>query len=740
MRPPIAWFAGCFGAGLWVGLASFEPSATRWAAVLLGLGAGALFRRAPVAAAVALAAVAGVFWGAAVVRVRADTCAGRWSAFAPAARVATRAAWVRLLDPAPAAGSVVEGQVLGGACGGSLRLRWPEGRPARGGSSWVVAGPWRGAAPHGVLVVRRARRLDAAPRGRGALRDRVAAQSVALFGARAPLVDALVLGRRTQLDATARERYARAGLAHLLAISGLHVGFFAAWLTVLIRWLRLGPGASLVVGAAGVIGYVAMLGFPAPAARAGAMLLLARLAERRQRVVSPRGLIAVAALLVLLVDPWAVRSVGAWLSVAAVAAVIWGARAVAHDRLWLKLLVPATAATLATAPITAYAFGTVAPIGIALNIVAIPVAAVAVPGLMLALLASVIVPPFGALFAGGAGLGLAFLDLLAEFGARVPGGHVVQPPGWSAAALWAAVAGAAWWLWHAPRRPWLRAARLAAIGAATSWFLVVAALARSEPSGLAVYFLDVGQGDAAVLRTPGGRWIVIDGGPRFGSRDAGRSVVLPFLRRRGASALLAVIASHGDADHLGGLPSVVEAFPPTYVLEPGEPLGRPLYLEFLAAVEAAGARWHPARTGDRLEVDGVRIEVLSPDSAWLRETLDVNEHSLVLLVRYGNDRLLFAGDAGAPVEARLGGRVGHVRLLKVGHHGSRTATTAAWLDELRPEDAVISVGAKNRYGHPAPEVLARLAARGIAVRRTDRDGMITFITDGTRAHSDVDHY
>ena len=191
---------------------------------------------------------------------------------------------------------------------------------------------------------------------------------------------------------------------------------------------------------------------------------------------------------------------------------------------------------------------------------------------------------------------------------------------------------------------------------------------------------------------------------------------------------------------LHGLPAIVDAFSPELVLEPGEPLGRPLYLEFLASVEAARARWHPARTGDRIELDGVTLEVLSPDTQWLALPLDVNEHSVVLRVTYGAVRLLLQGDAGMPVEARLAGTVGPVDLLKVGHHGSASATSDEWLDELAPHDAVISVGRRNTYGHPTPDVLERLARHGVAIFRTDRNGTITFSTDGhgarLRSHHD----
>ena len=725
MRPPILYLTTAFALGL---LAGLRTGNAEWGVVLPVLvGAAVLARRAPLGAALGVMAVAGALWGAAAVRERQDTCAGRWSREQGAG---SRAALLRLTDPVPATGGIADGVVQGGPCGGSLRIRWPEAHPARGGTEWVVAGRWLGEARGGIFAARRVRLLDPEPRGRGALRERVAARSRELFGSRAGLVDALVIGRRSELDAELRDRYSRSGLSHLLSISGLHVGFFAAWLVMLLARLRLAPRWRFAASTLVILAYVWLLGFPAPATRAAAMLVLAEIARLRQRVVAPRGLIAGGALVVLLVDPWAIVSVGAWLSVAAVTAVIWGARAAARGPHIVRLVLPAAAATLVTAPITAYAFGTVAPIGIAANLAAIPLAGVAVPGLLVALVTS------SAWLAAGSGLCLALLDLIAKWAAAVPGGHVVTTEGWQAGAVWALVLLAAVWLWNAPRRRWLIAARVSLIGAILSWSTLFHAFPRlTQCRCLTVHFLDVGQGDAALLRTPAGRWILIDGGPSLG-----RNKVVPFLRRQGVRRIDVVIASHGHADHVGGLPAVLAAIPARLVLEPGEPLGEAPYLGFLAGVETAGARWQAVRTGDRVELDGVRLLVLSPDAEWTAAMMDPNEESVVLLVEYRGHRLVFTGDAGVPVERRLAGRVGDVDLLKVGHHGSRSATSAGWLDELKPERAVISLGARNRYGHPAPEVLERLAARGIAVLRTDTRGTITLTVDGDRAHTDVGHH
>ncbi len=731
MRPPILWITIAFGTGLAVGVRLIGDVGTWVVGVPVVLGALVLSRRSPVAAAMGIATAAGLVWGEIAVQQRAASCAGIGE------KGELRAAIVRLLDPTPAGGGVVDATAIGGPCRGAVRLRWPDGPEARGGSTWVVAGRWLGSARLGILAVRRVRLLDAERRGRGALRDRLSARAATLFGARAPLVEALVTGRRAELDAAVRERYVASGLAHLLSISGFHVGFFAAWIGLLLRLLRLPRSRRLVVGTLVVFAYVWLLGFPAPATRAGAMLAVDAAARLRQRAVTPRGTIALAVLFVLAIDPWAVTSVGAWLSVASISAVIWAARATVQRRRLTRLLAPSIAATLFTAPITAYAFGTVAPVGVLANLVAIPLAAIAVPGLMIALGLSWIVPSLAHLVAGGAGLGLALVDLTARGAAAVPGGHMVMVAGVRAAAIWTLVLVVAWWLWGGRGRRWVLAARAAFLATVLVWASLAGAASLDDCRCVQIHFLDVGQGDAALLRTPAGRWILIDGGPRTPVRDAGRSVVVPFLRRHGAAGLELVVATHGDADHLGGLPAVIGAFPPRLVLEPGEPLGRPLYLEFLAAVEASGAAWHAARAGDRFVVDGLRLDVVSPDSAWLAEPVEVNEHGVVVVVSYGRTRVLFQADAGLPVEWRLQGRVGPVALLKVGHHGSRSATGDAWLDELGPGDAVISVGARNTYGHPAPEVVARLRAHGIRIWRTDEAGDITFEVDTLRGLTHV---
>jgi competence protein ComEC len=410
----------------------------------------------------------------------------------------------------------------------------------------------------------------------------------------------------------------------------------------------------------------------------------------------------------------------------------WGDRAVSRAT-WVRTLFGSVGATLAAAPITAFALGTVALAGILLNFAGIPLAALAVPAILLTLVFSAVVPPLADMMAAGSGLALGALERLAWHGARVPGGSVTMEPGLWSLLFWLAALVASMWALAGGRL--LRTVRIrAALALAVLCWLWVALFqvrARIEGQGhLTLFFLRIGQGDAAAIRTPRGRWILVDAGPAGLARDAGRRIVAPFLLRHGARSLATVVVSHAHADHLGGLGSVLERVPAAGIIEPGLPVRDSIYLAMLDRIESSGTTWHPGRRGEWWTTDGTRFTIVHPDTTWPGWGEDLNEDSVVLLLEYGRFRALFTGDAGMPVEARLRGRIGKVDVLKAGHHGSRTATGDGWLAELDPTAVVVSVGV-NRYGHPSPDALRRIAASGAELWRTDRDGTVEVRTDGS---------
>jgi competence protein ComEC len=730
LRRPALLFTAAYGAGLATGLLHFgSPAGVMTVAVGLAVIHPALLLL-PASAALVGRLSAEIAW---LGEQR------RCAAWLPEGTLRIRA---RVLEPLDEPGGRISVRPLTASCAGSIMARWPRGQRVAAGAEVTLVGRWIrrpgvGGRPGGMLAVSQASRLVLHPTAGERLRTYLHRASQRLYGGRAGMVDALILGRRGGIDPELQDRFAWSGLVHLLSISGFHVGLIGAWVVLLGRAAGLARTRALLLAAVVSAGYVGFLGWPAPATRAAALAAVLARCRLRQRHVQATPLLSATCLIVLLVDPWAILDLGGWLSAAA----LWGAATFSRwsdrtlgERFVWRTLSSSVGATLATAPITAAALGTVAPIGILLNFVAIPLAAIAVPGVIASLLVLPLSSALAGALAAGAGLGLHLLELAAAVGAAIPGGHIQLEPGdYGAALAW--VAGLLLGLWAIGTCNTVgeTGRRLAWLATAALWVALARGLAgRSADgaSGLALHFLDVGQGDAALLRTPGGRWVLIDAGPAGMKADAGRRVVAPFLARRGVRHLTAAVVSHAHADHLGGLASVLRSVSATVVLEPAALFHDPDYLGFLGTLADRRIPWHPGRAGDCFRLDGVSFTILHPDTRWERWGEDLNEDSLVLLVEYGGFQALFAGDAGFPAEDALAGLVRPVDLLKVGHHGSRGSTSEAWLERLRPSVAIISVG-RNDYGHPSPPTLQRLATRGVAVRRTDQDGTISVTTDGS---------
>ncbi len=750
--PAVVWCAIGFVAGDFAGLLS---SGAWWPLAPLCAAAAFASRGRLHAWAALTAAAAGVVWGAAAASRAARDCRSRWR---EGERIAVT---VRLWDAAASGAASRAVVTWPAACAGPIDVLWPAWQ-APPDSAGVVVGIWHRVARDalwparperlGRLVARRVRPLAQSPGIRAAVRLATERRIPGLFGAeRAGLASALTVGAGDRLDREIRQRFARAGIAHILSISGLHVGILAVALILVLRAARIGDAAARAAGAALVVAYVCLLGFPAPATRTMGLIALWTWARVRQRPLVPGAALGATALVVLAVDPYAAAEAGAWLSFAGAWGCTRGARLFAALRreravprrrgvaAALSVVAVSGGATFATAPISVVAFGTMAPAALLSNVLAVPLACVVMPALALTVTLAAVLPAAAQWTAPATAAGLDALDAVARLAGALPLASVALERRLLAAALLAAVA----WVMLRPPLPRARrgtarsllaraslAALLAACGAV--WWPVIPGAPSGDRAGwLALHLLAVGQGDAAAIRTPGGRWIVVDGGPRTFGYDAGRAVVVPFLRRAGLGPtnLAVLVASHGDDDHLGGLPAVVRTFRPAVVLEPGAPLPRAGYRRWLAAVAGAGSRWRAARAGDSLAVDGVVVRVLHPDDAFLARGLPVNEGSVVVALEYGAFRALLPGDAGLAFEAELAARLPRATLLKVAHHGSAGATGPELLAAVRPRVCVVSVG-PNRFGLPDARVLAALRRSGCDVFRTDADGPVTIETDG----------
>jgi len=231
---------------------------------------------------------------------------------------------------------------------------------------------------------------------------------------------------------------------------------------------------------------------------------------------------------------------------------------------------------------------------------------------------------------------------------------------------------------------------------------------------LELRFFDVGQGDAALIVTPEGKRVLVDAGP-----DA--SPVVPYLQSHHYDTLDLIVASHNHTDHIGGMAAVIASTVVRAYLDNGIPHTTATYQGTLRAVAGSGAQYLQA-TARSITVGSARLRVLPPPS----RQVDQNNGSVGVLLEYGEFRALLTGDSE---QDELGSWLQHesvprVTVVKVAHHGSRNGTTAAWVQATRPQVAVISVGAGNSYGHPAPQVIELWQSAGARVYRTDRDGAV----------------
>jgi competence protein ComEC len=256
--------------------------------------------------------------------------------------------------------------------------------------------------------------------------------------------------------------------------------------------------------------------------------------------------------------------------------------------------------------------------------------------------------------------------------------------------------------------------------------------ARPRPGWLRLTMLDVGQGDALLVQFPAGHTLLVDAGASSETFDVGDRVVTPALWALGVRSLDWLAITHADLDHVGGAASVAETFGARELWE-GVPVPSDARRASLkAAVVARGGAWRELRRGDRLTIGTVDLDVLHPpDPDWERQRVR-NDDSVVLRLRYGDVEMLLTGDIGAAIEATLGTGDSRppLRVLKVAHHGSRSSSGRDFVSGYDPVVALVSAGRRNVFGHPAPEVLARLSGVHARAWRTDRDGAVSLETDG----------
>ncbi|MBW3653182.1 MAG: ComEC/Rec2 family competence protein [Actinobacteria bacterium] len=624
----------------------------------------------------------------------------------------------------------------------SARVRWP--RSAAPGAVLEVGGRLVPLRPHDAyerrrgahaLLIASAIRATGARRGGilGAL-DGVRARSERALTSGLPeqqgaLARGMVLGQDSALPADVREDFRATGLSHLVAASGANVLLLAALVLALGAAAGLGLSARLWLAIALVAAYVPLAGAGPSIQRAAVMGVAGLVAALAGRPSSRWYALLLAAALTLAWNPRAAADAGWQLSFAAVLAMLalvpgLRARLVAAriPRALAEALAVTAAATLGTAPLIALHFERLSLVSLPANLLAAPaVAPVMWLGTIAAALGQV-APLLAAPVAALAALALGYLTWLAAAAAALPFADVAVPsPGVRGVlATYAAAAGAAL-AWRRLRR---RGRRATAAVLAVGSIAAVTALAAGRgaghpPDDLTISFLDVGQGDATLIQH-GDAAVLVDTGPPGGP-------LLSRLRRAGVRRLDVLVVTHDATDHDGETAPLLAAMPVGLVLD-GEEVTSGGEVRRLAATR--GIRRIASDAGQVIRAGSLQLRVLWPPREPAAPAgAEPNDRATVLHVRDGDFDLLLTADAESDVLSAL--HLPVVEALKVSHHGSDDPGLPGLLARLRPQAAVIEVGARNSYGHPTPATLAALGAAVPVIRRTDRDGTVQItVTEG----------
>jgi competence protein ComEC len=612
-------------------------------------------------------------------------------------------------------------------------------------------------------------------------------------GYAAAMLKAVLIGESANLERVWTEDFRRSGTYHALVISGVHVSVLAGVFLALLRWAPISRDSALALTAVVAWTYALVSGFTVPVVRAAAGFTLYLVAQLVFRRVRPLNLLSAIAIVYLAWDPLQLFEASfqlSFLSVAAIAAfavpilekttapLSQGLRDVGQTgadphldpraaqlrvelrlaaetiHLWL-LRVPTRFAVRGLAmgarvglfafelsvvsaciqaglalPMAEY-FHRVSFTGLSANVVIVPLMNLLVP------------VGFAAIFTGWGWLAWC-ADTLLRWSAAVAQWHAVREPEWRVPdpPLWLALALAGMVVAGAVlmRRNRLRWPAMATVAGLIALLVVSPWAAAVEPGELEMTAIDVGQGDSLLLVFPQGATMLIDGGGRLeygpqtkgtnrrGNLDIGEDVVSTYLWTRGIRHIDVIAATHAHQDHTGGLHALIENFHPAELWVGANPLD-----ELIGFARRQGVQVVQRQATGEFTFSGAAMEVLAPAADYVPISPGNND-SLVLRVRYGSRAFLLMGDLERAEEQRLlaSGRTLAADVLKVGHHGSRTSTTQAFLDAVGPSVAVISVGYENSFGHPHPDVMARLQARHAAILRTDRAGLVTVWTDGRR--------
>jgi len=554
---------------------------------------------------------------------------------------------------------------------------------------------------------------------------------------------ALIMGDKGGLEQTIREDFARTGTIHVLAVSGLHVGYVTLILFVISGFLRLPYAAKVCFTIGGLILYILFTGGAPSVIRASMMASVYLLASIFQRRSDLYNILAGAALVMLIVDPGQIRQIGFQLSFAAVFSIV-----TFHPILKgfimkhlpdpfsrgpvnavIDLLLVSLAAQIGTLPFTLYYFYRLPLIGSLVNLIVVPtVGFIVALGFALLFLGSwvpLLASAWGALLT----VVIKLMTRTVAWVAELPMSYLDTPAISGFIAVLLMISVLLIFLLEGRRRIILLVFSVLVIMNTVQLIRLI-----HPPPVAELIFLDVGQGDAAVLHTAMGETIIFDTGPYVYGRDSGKDVIAPYLRRRGWNRIDLLVLSHPHNDHVGGTSYLLDHFRVDRLWIPGAEYDSRGYRHLISLAKERDVPIDTVHCGIFTnQFDPAILQVLGPPKHWSQhQPSALNDMSVVVKISVGESTAIITGDAELHSEREQlpFADILECDLLKVGHHGSITSSSLRYLELTSPQHAIISVGARNKFKHPSPLTVAKYERAGSSVLRTDQEGAVIFKTDG----------